>query len=131
MRKSGFTAAEKASENSDFHSQHLGAAIMYGSKVLAVGWNTEKTHSVQGEYNKYRGFDVDTNANKLHAEMMALNKVQNLDVDFGKLEIYVWRGKGKPQLSRPCKACEERIKAMGIKTVHYTGNNSLCTERYL
>lgn len=133
MRMRGFRYARIASKQSDFHKQHLGAALLYKGKLIAVGYNSEKTHSNQGFYNQYRDFDVSRSPCKLHAEMMVLNKVQYLDIDFSKAELYVWRGKDEnhPQLSRPCPACEARIKDMGIKKVCYTGNGKYCEEKYV
>lgn len=131
MKMRGFAYAKKASENSDFGLHQLGAVLMYGGKVIAVGWNSDKTHSIQNQYNHYRDFEPDLFPAKLHAEMMVLNKVKFLDIDFSKAEIYVWRGKnGQPQMSKPCKACEARIRDMGIKKVHYTTNGGYCTKRY-
>ena len=131
MRMRGFKYARQASEKSDYHLQHLGAALLYGSKVIAIGYNSEKTHSNQEIYNRYRDFDPKTNPNKIHAEMMVLNKIQYLDIDFSKAELYIWRGKNGPRLSRPCPACEARIREMGIKKVFYTGNESYVEERFV
>lgn len=132
MRMRGFKYAKYASENSDFHAQRIGAAVMYGGKILAYGYNSEKTHSNQEFYNRYRDFDTSKSPNKLHAEMMALNKIQYLDIDFGKIELYVYRGNDNClRLSRPCPACEARLREMGIKKIFYTGNNSYCEEKFV
>ena len=132
MRMRGFRYAKIASEQSDFHLQHIGAALMYGSKLIAVGYNSEKTHSNQKIYNRFRNFDTSQMPNKLHAEMMVLNKVQYLDIDFSKAELYIWRGgKNGPLLSKPCPACEARIREMGIRKVFYTGNDSYIEEKFI
>ena len=59
MTKSkGYELAKSASLNSDFYKCHTGAVAIYGNKVLAVGWNSEKLSTLQARYNtKTRGFD--------------------------------------------------------------------------
>lgn len=131
--ETGFKAARLASEKANYHLQHLGAAIYYKGALLALGYNTEKTHPMQKHYNKYRDFEEEVMPAKMHAEMMALNKIKNLDIDFTKTKLFIWRGRDEqhPQLSRPCPACEAAIKAMGIKNIYYTGNGSLITEQFV
>ena len=133
MRLRGFDYAKKASEKSDFHKQRIGAAIMYGGKVLAIGYNCEKTHTTQYFYNhSTRDFEASQFANKLHAEMMALNKIQYLDIDFSRVSLYVYReSQGEMKLAKPCPACEARIREMGIKNVYYTDAGKYVHERFV
>jgi hypothetical protein len=62
---------------------------------------------------------------------MALYKIKYLDVDFSKVEIYIYRQNknGERALAYPCKACKRFMKDIGIKHIYYTGNNSFCYER--
>jgi deoxycytidylate deaminase len=134
MRKKGFLYAKQASQMSDYYKCHTGCAIMYGSKLLALGWNCNKTHTSQYIYNKNfrRNFDNEVLPNKLHAEVMALTKIQYLDVDFSKLDLYVYReADGMLKLAKPCPACEGFIRALGIRNIHYTGDNSYVKEVFL
>lgn len=66
----------------------------------------------------------------MHAEMMVVNKIRNLDINFSQVKIYVHRGNGKLLLSRPCPACERALRDIGIKKIYYTGYNSYISERY-
>ena len=121
-----FEMAKKASEDSDFHQHRLGSVIVYKGSKLATGYNTTRTSPVQKQYNRLReDYDVDDvgdHMNSLHAEMMAIEKVKYLDIDFGRTAIFVYRElrDGSPALSRPCRACMNRIKEIGIKDVYYT-----------
>lgn len=127
----GFAWAKTASYDSTFKQHHLGAAIVYKGNLLAIGHNSYKTSPVQREYNKLRNFDVDNWTNSLHAEIHALNKVKNLDIDFSKVNLYIYRQwkSGKSALARPCPACMRMIKDMGIKNIYYTTEYGYCYEK--
>ena len=49
-----FTKAKNVSTCSDFHKTHIGCIAVYQGHVIAVGYNTNKTHPIQQHYNKYR-----------------------------------------------------------------------------
>ena len=83
MTKSkGYNLARQASTKSDFGKCHTGAVAIYNNKVLAIGWNSDKTSSLQARYNRERGFDGYTFKSSIHAEMMVINKIRYLDIDF-------------------------------------------------
>lgn len=127
----GYELAKSASLNSDFYKCHTGAVAVYGNKVLAVGWNSEKLSSMQAKYNtRTRGFDGHKFRSTIHAEMMVVTKIKYLDIDFSQVRIFVWRGQDIPELSKPCKACERALRDLGIRKVFYTGNNSYISETY-
>lgn len=127
----GYELAKSASRKSDFHRSHTGAVAIYGNKILAYGWNSEKISLMQARYNtKTRGFDGHKYKSSIHAEMMVVNKIKYLDVDFSQVRIFVWRGKTTPMLSKPCRACEKAMRDLGIKKVFYTGTNSYISEVY-
>ena len=126
----GYELARKSSLKSDFNRQSLGAVAVYGNKVLAYGWNRNKTSSIQAKYNFERGFDGYAHKSSIHAEMMVVNKIKYLDVDFSAVKIFVWRGKNSPLMSKPCAACEKAMRDLGIKKIYYTGNNSYIEENY-
>jgi deoxycytidylate deaminase len=132
MTKSkGYELAKSASLNSDFYKCHTGAVAIYGNKVLAIGWNSEKLSPLQAKYNtRTRGFNGHKYRSSIHAEMMVVNKIKYLDVDFSQVRIFVWRGQNTPMLSKPCKACEKAIRDLGIRKVFYTGANSYISEIY-
>ena len=131
----GFEKAKEASKRSDFKSvvsKHLGSAVFYKGELLSVGYNSEKTHPIQHKFNYIRYKD-DSCLPKIHAEVMALSKIRNLDIDFSKVDVFVYResADGDPALARPCKSCEALIREMGIKKVHYTGTKKYTSERYV
>lgn len=126
-----YELAKSASLNSDFYKCHTGAVAIYGNKVLAIGWNSEKLSTMQARYNtRTRGFDGHEYKSSIHAEMMVVNKIKYLDVDFSQVRIFVWRGQKTPMLSKPCKACEKAMRDLGIRKVFYTGANSYISEIY-
>ena len=127
----GYELAKYASLNSDFYKCHTGAVAIYRNKVLAIGWNSEKLSPMQARYNtKTRGFDGHKFRSTIHAEMMVVTKIKYLDIDFSQVRIFVWRGQDVPELSKPCKACEQALRDLGIRKVFYTGNNSYISETY-
>lgn len=127
----GYELAKAASLNSDFYKCHTGAVAVYGNKVIAIGWNSEKLSTMQAKYNtRTRGFDGHKFRSTIHAEMMVVTKIKYLDIDFSQVRIFVWRGQDVPELSKPCKACEQALRDLGIRKVFYTGNNSYISETY-
>lgn len=126
----GYELAKKASLKSDFNKYALGAVAIYGNKVLAYGWNSDKTSSIQARYNFERGFDGYEYKSSIHAEMMVVNKIKYLDIDFSTVKIFVWRGKHGPLISKPCAACEKAMRDLGIRKIYYTGNSSYIKEIY-
>ena len=128
--------AKSASNNSDFSQHKLGAVIVYHGTPLAFGCNSTKTSPVQKHYNRNRkNFDVNAdyeNNNSLHAEMSCLLKIRNLDIDFSKVSVFVYRqtANGKTALSRPCEACRTAMKEQGIKDVYYTTKEGWAHEHW-
>ena len=129
-RIKGYELARQASLKSDFGKCCTGAVAIYNNKVLAIGWNSIKTSSMQARYNSARGFDGYTYRSSIHAEMMVVNKIKYLDIDFNQVRLFVWRGINGPQISKPCAACEKAIRDLGVRRVFYTGNNSYIEETY-
>lgn len=126
-----FGLAKNASKNSDFDvpkSRHTGCVFVHKNRVISVGWNTEKEHPAQKRYNAERGFDSSGCKNSLHAEMYALVKCQDLDIDWGKVSVFVYRelANGMVANSRPCEACQKAMTDKGIKldNVFYTNVGS-------
>ena len=114
----------------------LGAVLIYKGKVMSVGWNSNKTSPLQRELNRYRGYDVDSSIahNTLHAEVACLTKAKDLDIDWGRASIFVYRIKkdGSAGLARPCKGCQALIRSMGIKNIYYsTDGSGWCFERMM
>ena len=121
--KRNFQKAKAASTLSDFPTHKLGAVMMLGNKVLAVGYNITKTHPVQKKYNLERGYDPNVKNNgQIHAEMMCLINTKYLDVDWSKVSLYIYREHKDhtTAMAKPCPACEKAIQERGINQVYYT-----------
>lgn len=137
MRSCFFNEAKRCSEKSDYHGAtyaKIGAVAVFKGVVIAKGYNKNKTHPLQEKYNSYR-YDTNTNhyyPSKIHAEMELVSKIRNLDIDFSKVIIYVYREtkEGHLALARPCRACTQALKDLGIKVVCYTTDDGYCEERY-
>lgn len=127
-----FNLADNASQFSDFKQHKLGAVLFYKGKTISIGWNSNKTSPLQKQYNRLRGYDVESAHNSLHAEMACLLKAKDMNgIDFSKTSLFISRKHkdGIVALSKPCAACAKMIRDMGIKNVYYTGENSWCYER--
>lgn len=118
--------AKSVALTSTYHKQSVGCCVVYKNVVLSVGCNTEKTHTIQKVYNKFRNFNVDTSDNKLHAEIHALIPLipQKENIIWSKVTIYIYRitSNNKPAASKPCPACSRLIKDLGIGFVCYFDN---------
>lgn len=129
-----FEKARKISFNSDNTKAKVGSIIVYKNKIISIGWNFEnKTNPVQEEYNKLRNYKVDVKSTKsaLHAEFSAMLKIKYMDIDFSKINMFVYREKkdGTIGYARPCEACMGLAKKLGIKNIYYTTNDGWCYER--
>lgn len=141
-----FSLARNASKFSTYgggKSTRIGCVIFYKNRPLIVSWNTNKELPMQKKYNSLRGFDSN-NAhypNYGHAEMNALVALQreyDLDeLNINKLSIFIYREiqekageQPRPALAKPCLACEQALRDIGIKNIYYTGNNSFIYEKY-
>ena len=114
--------AHNACFYSDNQKTRLGCVVIYKNKVISVGWNMNKTNPLQQELNLYRGFDSTVAYNSLHAEVHALLKCKNLDIDWRRVNLFVYRIKkdGTRGIAKPCEACEALIRSMGIREVYYS-----------
>ena len=113
----------------------LGCIVVYKNAILAGGYNSDKTHPAQEQFNRYRFKDIGNNylPSKLHAELNALNKIKFLDIDFSRVHIYIYRETrdGHVANARPCKACMAALRAKGIVNIHYTTDAGYAAERLL
>ena len=114
--------AHNACFYSDNQKTRLGCVVIYKNKVISDGWNMNKTNPLQEELNLYRGFDSTVAYNSLHAEVHALLKCKNLDIDWRRVNLFVYRIKkdGTRGIAKPCEACEALIRSMGIREVYYS-----------
>ena len=120
-----FELAKNACSYSDCKRARLGCVLVYKNTVLSVGWNSQnKTSPIQKEYNKLRGYDPnDTNdRSTLHAEMTAMLRCRNMDIDWSRVSLFVWRIKrnGERGMARPCAACRGYADRLGIKNFYWS-----------
>ena len=133
-----FAAARKVAKKSDFENFHMGCVIVYKKHIIGAAANSDKTHPMQAEYNKYRKFNKTKNGIKhsVHAEIAAINSIPYVlgkEVEWSKVKIYIYRiAKGKIGgygLAKPCPACIQAIRDMNIQHIYYTGEGSYIYER--
>lgn len=134
-----FGLAKNASELSDYNKKniHIGAVLVYKNKVIGSGWNTSKTSPIQMRYNKYREktdgdrtYSADSHLPCVHAEMKALIDTKDMDIDWSKVSIFVYReNNGTLRNCRPCIGCMQALKDRGIKDIYYTNENGYNYER--
>lgn len=122
-----FEYAKHVAEMSHFWRQKLGCVIVYKKKIISTGFNSDKTHPLQKEYNKLR-YPDDNTPHCIHAEIHALMPLRHTDIDWSRVQLYVYRiKKDSPNQSgyaRPCPACMAYIKSLGIKDIYYTTTSS-------
>ncbi len=120
-----FSVAEGMSRLSTYERNRVGCAIVYHNKIISTGCNKNLTHPLQKKYDRYRSIP-DKYPHKLHAETDAIRHIIDLDIDWSKVSIYVYRKKksGSFGIARPCKSCMKLIKDLGIRYVYYTGDES-------
>lgn len=125
-----FDKARKIAEISDYRKIHIGCVAVYQGQIIGLGCNCNKTHPVQKYYNRYRN-PSDALLPKLHAEIHCLNQIKNLNINFQKVKLYIYRiRKDQPfGLARPCPSCMAAIKDLGIRDIYYTTNDGFSYER--
>lgn len=127
-----FDKAKHIADVSDYKKVHVGCVAVYQGNVIGIGCNTNKTHPKQKYYNRYRGITTDNAkcAPKLHAEISCLNSLRNLDIQFSKVKLYIYRSRIDQEhgMARPCPACMAAIKDFGIKNVYYTTDEGMAYE---
>lgn len=131
-----FSKAKQIAQVSDFPKVHIGCIAVYQNRIVGIGCNTNKTHPAQKYYNRYRIDDADYNSSesllpKLHAEINCLNQLKNLDINFSKVKLYIYRTRKDIEcgMARPCASCMQAIKDLGIREIYYTTNDGYSYEK--
>lgn len=125
-----FDKARQTASISDYYKTNIGCVAVYHGNIIGIGCNCNKTHPTQKFYNRYR-ISSDSMLPKLHAEISCINSIKNLDINFPKVKLYIYRiRKDQPfGLSRPCPSCMAAIKDLGIRDIYYTTNDGYVHER--
>lgn len=130
--------AKEASKESTYEGSrtnvNIGAVLVYHGTILAKGSNTNKTHPMQDRVNAFR-YDKNSITKycppKIHAEVSCISKCKWLDIDFSKVELYIYREykNGNLALARPCPSCMALIKEYGIENICYSTPNGYAIEK--
>lgn len=130
-----FNIAKEVSTFSDFVGPHIGAVVVCGKTILSTGYNSNKTRPLQHRYNIYRHFnDYQSSIALGHAEINALSRLIGKEIEWERVSIFVYRElkNGEKACSRPCSACMNLIKDLGIKNIYYTDEHgNYCKEKVL
>lgn len=130
-----FNIAREVSYLSDFHGTRVGAVVVDGKRILSTGFNSSKTRPLQHRYNIYRHFeDYNTSIPKSHAEVNALSPLIGKEIDWSRVDIYIYREKknGERGCSRPCLGCAHLIKDLGIRNIYFIDEQGrYCKEKIL
>lgn len=134
-----FKLAKNASKLSDYSKKkiHIGAILVYKNKIIANGWNTQKTSPIQYKYNIYRenlnadrAFSANDHLPCVHAEMKCLIDSKDMDIDWSKVSLFVYREScNKTRMCRPCPSCEKALIDRGIKHIYYTSEKGYNYEK--
>lgn len=126
-----FNAAKKEAKKSEHHQYKIGCVIEYKGHIIGSGHNSHKTHPLQKEFNRFRNFKYSNNysPDSLHAEIAAICSVSypvGINVKWNKVRVYVCRVRkdGKIACSRPCKACMNYMRSLGIRKIFFTEDNN-------
>lgn len=125
--------AIEIAKTSQFKQFKTGCILVYKNHILSSACNADKTNPVQKKYNQFRHFNNTRGqvvCHKVHAEIAAMHKVPypiGLQTDWPKVSVFIARiapgledGIG---LARPCPACMQAIRDLGIKNLFYTGSH--------
>lgn len=126
-----FQKAKQAATISDFAKTHVGCVAVYQGSVIGIGYNSNKTHPRQNYYNRYRNKDNTYFIPKLHAEISCINSIRNLDINFSKVKLYIYRIRRDQDygISCPCPSCMAAIRDIGIKDIYYSTDDGFAYER--
>ena len=83
----------------------------------------------QLRFNINEGYSPD----RLHAEIHALLPVSNMDIDFSKITLFIYRKMKSREfgMARPCPSCMAYIKQLGVKNIVYTTDDGYAFEKIL
>ena len=130
-----FNNATKVAMESKFDVYHLGCIAVLKNKIIAASPNKLKTHPVQKQYDSYREFNCLNdlkNMHSLHAEIACLNSLKYQNINYKDVELYVVRIRrdGNYGMARPCIACSNYIKNLGVRKIFYSTNYGFAYEEW-
>jgi hypothetical protein len=118
---------------SDFHRIHVGCVAIYQGRIIGTGCNSNKTHPIQYHYNRYRKniYKQSYFVPKLHAEINCLTSIRQLNINFSKVKLYIYRTRYDQEygLAKPCPSCMAAIQDLGVRDIYYTTNDGFAYEK--
>jgi deoxycytidylate deaminase len=129
-----FNIAKEVATFSNHPKVKIGAVIVSGNKILSVGVNSQKSHTMQYLYNRFRNIsNMGVSMHHfIHAEIDAIIKLRNMFYPYipEGIKIYVHRllKNGDLGYCRPCKACLAALKDHKIHHMYYTTEEGYCYE---
>jgi deoxycytidylate deaminase len=119
-KTTGIRIAEKEAKKSSFKQHRMGAVIVKSGNIISTGYNSKQPSKLLGTPTR-------------HAEASAILKIlkQRNQTSLAGAELYVTRftPSGTISMARPCLACMDLIRAVGIKRIHYSNSSgSVSTE---
>ena len=94
-------------------------------KVLSTGKNNySKSHPLMLHLAKLAGESEEKIY--LHAELKAVLSAGSRDVASILVERY--DSHGNPRLAKPCKTCQQMLKAFGVQEIRYTTSHGIETQ---
>ena len=117
----------------------LGCVVTYKHNIIGTGSNGTKTDPIQKTFNRYRDFRYSNSyePDTVHAEVKALKSVSYVvgkNINWNHVHVYVFRIRkdGSGACARPCRACENLMRSLGITGCYYSeSNNCLAYIEYL
>lgn len=135
-----FEKAREVANTSEFEHFHLGCVITYKHHILSTACNSYKTHPVQMRYNqRFRQFRQGSKpcVHSLHAEIAALSTIPYpiaSQINWHEVKVYIYRisvgRESQKGMARPCPACEQALRELGIRHIYYTTNSGYAYEKW-
>lgn len=99
----------------------LAAGVIYKNRLVAIGWNSTKTHPFAAEYGKNE-FAVSWHA-ETHAIHNAKKKLSDKELSRSTLVVVRVKEDDKQQvygMAKPCEGCQRCIEEHNLRTLVYT-----------
>lgn len=102
----------------------VGAVIFKGTRIFGSGHNGIRSSRIHPLHKHYK--------NALHAEQDAILGIKDWSTLKGCsiLVIKISKSQGILSMARPCQMCQQLLKYVGIRTIHYSNNlGEIVTEK--
>lgn len=105
----------------------IGAVLVSGRDIIAIGVNGRKSHPMQKYYNRFR-FSDERASHLMHAELEAI--VRGRTFLRGDNAMYIFRQlrTGTFGMCRPCAGCIRALKDFKIPRIFYTTYDGFASE---